>query len=251
MTLSELQADLRDWLETGSNEAAARFAPDARDGLLVYQTNYRTALIACLEESFPRTAQWLGSADFRASAARTIDASPPDSWSLDHYAGTFPGSLTSLWPDDPVAGDLAALELALSDAFVGPDAEPLGADEVGRIDWDRAMLTGVPTARLLILQTNAPAIWSALASDAIERLPDPVVQPATILIWRQQYVSCFRTLEPDEAEAAGRLLDGVGFAELCGRLALAHGEADAVQMAGRWLGRWVADGLIDRDAVAG
>ena len=87
---------------------------------MVYQNNYRTALMACLEESFPCTAEWLGAADFRASAARAIDAAAPDSWSLDHYAGKFPRSIAGQWSDDPVAGDLAALELALSTPLSAP-----------------------------------------------------------------------------------------------------------------------------------
>ena len=69
MILGALQTDFRDWLTCGSNDAAARFAPDAQAGLVVYQSNYRAALMACLEESFPRTAKWLGAADFHASAS--------------------------------------------------------------------------------------------------------------------------------------------------------------------------------------
>ena len=248
MMLGALQTNFRDWLACGSDDAAARFAPDAQAGLAVYQNNYRAALMACLEESFPRTAQWLGAADFHASAARAIDAAPPDSWSLDHYAATFPQSVAGQWPGDPVAGDLATLELALSEAFVGPDAVPMDADVLGRIDWDRATLRAVPTARLLTLQTNAPAIWSALASDADDPMPEPRAQSETILVWRQEHVACFRSLDPDEAEVATLLIDGIPFAEICKRLVLAHGEGAGIQTAGQWLGRWVADGLLHQRA---
>ena len=248
MILGALQTDFRDWLTCGSNDAAARFAPDAQAGLVVYQSNYRAALMACLEESFPRTAKWLGAADFHASAARAIDAAPPDSWSLDHYAATFPQSLAGQWPDDAVAGDLATLELALSEAFVGPDAVPMDANALRQIDWDRAVLTAVPTTRLLTLQTNVPAIWSALASDADDPMPEPTAQSADILIWRQEHVACFRSLAPEEAEIVALLIDGITFAEICGRLVLARGEGAGVQTAGQWLGRWVADGLLHHGA---
>ena len=244
MMLCTLQTDFRDWLTSGSDDAAARFAPDAQAGLAVYQNNYRAALMACLEESFPRTAMWLGAADFHASAARAIDAAPPNSWSLDHYAATFPQSVAGQWPDDLVVGDLAALELALTEAFVGPDAVPLGADTLGHIDWDRARLAAVPTTRLLCLGSNAPAIWSALASGADDPVPEPRVQPATILIWRQEHVACFRSLDPEETRIIALLIDGITFTDICERLVCAHGEAAGVQMAGQWLGRWVADGLL-------
>lgn len=248
MTILALQTDFRDWLETGSDQAAARFARDAQAGLLVYQNNYRASLMACLEESFPRTAQWLGPADFDAAAARYIHASVPDSWSLDHYAARFPQALADQWPDDPEVGDLAALELALADAFVGPDAHTLDVDAMPLIDWDHAAIKWVPTARVLVMQTNAPAIWSALAADRQAPSPCPLPEAAKVLIWRQDHVACFRTLDPLEAEIADRLLGGMRFEDLCSRLVLAQGEADGVQTAGMWLGRWVADGMLDRDA---
>ncbi|KPF53448.1 hypothetical protein IP65_13885 [Novosphingobium sp. AAP1] len=250
MTLAMFQAEFGDWLMTGSDRAAARFGPVAQAGLLVYQNNYRAALMACLHESFPQTVQWLGPEDFQASAARCIDDRPPDSWSLDHYAALFPQSLAAQWPDDPEVADLAALELALADAFVGPDADPLPSAAMGRIDWDKAVLRCVPSARLVTLRTNAPAIWSALVLGGTvpraERMPHPVA----VLVWRQGDTACFRTLDPAEAKLAPRLLAGVSFAEVCRHLVRAHGEAEGVRIAGHLLARWATDGLLHGGALA-
>lgn len=250
MTLGTLQADFRDWLATGSDRAAARFAPDAQAGLLVYQNNHRAALLACLAESFPNTEKWLGSENFHACAAFHIDACAPDSWSLDHYAENFPKSLAVQWPDDPAVAELAALELGLAEAFVGPDAAPLQVAALGSIDWDRAMLRWVPTARLLPLRTNAPAIWSAHTSAQDIPMPCLMPQVTTVLIWRQAHIACFRTLDALESEFAHRLLDGMRFDALCRELACALGEAEGVRTAGNWLGRWVADGLVDHSVAA-
>jgi Putative DNA-binding domain len=250
MSLALLQAEFGNWLMTGSDHAAARFAPTAQAGLLVYQNNYRGALMACLRESFPQTLQWLGHDDFQASAARCIDDCPPDSWSLDHYTAVFPQSLARQWPDDQEVAELAVLELALADAFVGRDAAPLDSTALGLIDWDRAVLRWVPMARLLRLGTNAPAIWSALASKGAVPQAERMPREATVLVWRHTEIACFRTLDPAEAELAPQLLAGMPFAAVCHHLVRAHGEADGVGIAGHWLARWAADGLLDRNVMA-
>jgi hypothetical protein len=249
MSLLALQGDFRAWLETGSDEASARFAAEAQSGLLVYLNNYRAALMACLDESFPRTAQWIGPDAFRTAAARHIDARPPDSWSLDHYAAHLPLALAGQWSDDPEVGDLAALELALGDAFVGADAEALTPDCLPLVDWDKAVLRWVPTARLLVVRSNALAIWSALVAEVEPPRPCRLPQAQAVLVWRQAHVSCFRALEPLEHEIAERFFAGIGFDDVCNRLVHACGEADGVRTAGTWLGRWVADGLLERSGA--
>ena len=250
MSLAALQGEFRAWLETGSDEASARFDANAQAGLLVYQNNYRAALMACLEESFPCTAQWLGPAAFRAAGACHVDACPPDSWSLDHYTAGFPAALAAQWREDPEVGELAALEQALADAFVGRDAEGFEPSRLPHVDWDHAVLRWVPTARLLVMHTNAPAIWSALSAAAEPPLPCRLPAPSTVLVWRHGHVSCFRSLDPLEDEIAASIFGGMGFAEICARLVTALGEADGVQTAGTWLGRWVADGALDGAGLA-
>ena len=250
MTLAMLQAEFGNWLMTGSDRAAACFGPAAQAGLLVYQNNYRAALMACLHESFPQTVQWLGHEDFQASAARCIDDCPPDSWSLDHYAALLPPSLARQWPEDPEVAELAMLEMALADAFVGPDAAPLDSAALGRIDWDRAVLRCVPSARLLTLCTNAPAIWSALVLGGTAPRAERVPHPVAVLVWRQVDTACYRTLDPAEAELTPRLLAGVPFAEVCRHLVRARGEAEGVRIAGHLLAQWAADGLLQGHAMA-
>ena len=249
MSLLALQSDFRAWLETGSDEASARFAPDAQPGLRVYQNNYRASLMACLEESFPRTVQWIGPDAFRTAASRYIDARAPASWSLDHYATHFPQALVKQWADDHEVGELAALELALSDAFVGPDAEAVASEDLPLVDWNNAILRWVPTARLLVVQTNVLAIWSALVAEGEPPMPCRLPKAEVVLVWRQAHVSCFRALDPLEHEIAEKTFAGMRFDEICNRLVRIYGEADGVKTVGSWLGRWVADGLLDRSGI--
>lgn len=248
MSLLILQSDFRAWLETGTEEASARFAPEAQAGLLVYQNNYRASLMACLEESFPQTLAWIGEQAFRSAAATLVDDRPPDSWSLDHYAAHFPDALAVALPNDREIAELAALEQALTDAFIGPDAATLTPAQLADIDWDTAVLRLVPTARLLTFTTNAAAIWSALSSDIEPPSAEVLTAPTTLLIWRAGHMSCFRSLDRVEDEVMRDMINGLTFLDVCTRLVSALGEANGIMKAGTWLARWAADSLLTKIA---
>ena len=58
---------------------------------------------------------------------------PPSSWTLDAYPRDFPATLAPLYPDDPEVAELAVLELALAEAFVGADAAgPIAPTQAAR-----------------------------------------------------------------------------------------------------------------------
>lgn len=100
----------------------------------------------CLESAYPQTLKWLGEEAFLAAAARHIYAVTSDSWTLDDYPRRFRATLAGCYPDDPEVGELAMLELALADAFVGPDATPIMAGDLAVTDWDTAALRLTPMA---------------------------------------------------------------------------------------------------------
>jgi hypothetical protein len=244
MSLLSLQRDFRAWLAEESEEAAARLGEQARPGLGVYLNNYRSQLIDCLGESFERVRAWLGEERFLSISAAHIDLTPPHAWTLDAYAKGFPDTLERLFPDDPEVSELGWLDLALSEAFVGPDADPVDPAALGAVDWDNAVFKLAPTLTMRPFETNAAAIWSALSADemppAVGRLP----WPAMMLVWRRDHVSCFRTAEPGEARVIDLARDGASFAAICAALIEELGEEQGVAAAGALLGRWIGDGLI-------
>jgi hypothetical protein len=244
MSLLELQRDFRAWIAAASDDAADRLGPAARPGLDVYQNNYRASLVAVLTEAFERVHAWIGDERFLSTAVAHIDAVPPHAWTLDAYAKGFPATLERLFPDDPEIGELGWLDLALSEAFVGADSVPVDPATFADIDWDAAILRFGPTLRTTSFRTNAAAIWSALSAEemppAVEWLPDP----ATIIVWRQGLVSCFRTAEPGEADAIELVQGGASFGAVCAAMIERLGEDAGVPAAGQMLGRWIGDGLI-------
>lgn len=216
----------------------------AAPGLAVYHNAYRAQLIDCLAETYKQTHAWLGGEAFLAAMREHIEANAPSGWTLGAYGEGFARTLAALYPDDPEVAELALLEWLLSRAFESGDAEALPPGAIGGIDWDDAVLVFVPGLRTVPVLTNAGAIWSALAAGEMPPTVAFLPEPAVMLIWRQDFTPCFRTIDRVEHAAISQAVAGVGFAELCTTLVEARGEAEGLALAGQMLGQWFADGLI-------
>jgi hypothetical protein len=245
MTLIELQQGMREWLQ-GEEGAATAFGRERRAGLDVYRNNYRAQLVACLTEKYERVVAWLGDAAFEVAAARQIGTSPPHDWTLDRYGADFPQTLQSLYPDDPEVAELAWLDGALTESFVGPDVEPVSPQTLAEVDWDSATLTFTPTLRTSTVQTNSTAIWSALSAGGTPPAVELLHQPATVIVWRKELTSCFRTLDATETDAMLHVQMGGTFGSLCAMLVEREGDEAGIRIAGECLARWMRDGLVVR-----
>ncbi|MFA5963033.1 MAG: DNA-binding domain-containing protein [Sphingomonas sp.] len=244
MTLLELQRDMRRWLRSGCEAAAGRLGAGVAPGLRVYQNNYRAQLVACLEESFAQTLAWIGGEAFHAAVVRHVERVPPSSWTLDAYPRDFPATLRLLYPDDPEVAELAWLELTLGEVFVRSDAPALTLADIGEVDWDAAALRFTPTLDIGEATTNAAEIWSALANEAAPPVAETYANPGAVIVWRPAMVSHFRQIDAAELGAILKARAGASFGALCAAIVAERGEEDGVALAGNYLGRWIADGLI-------
>jgi hypothetical protein len=244
LSLLALQADFHLWLTAEADGLGARLARASAPGLAVYLNNYRGQLIGCLKTSYPALYAWLGQSSFEAAAATHIDRSPPRDWTLDAYALGFPGTLTTLFPNDPEVTELALLERQLDLAFIGPDAAPIDLGVLGDVDWDRAVLDLVPTFVTRVFATNACAIWSAI--DVGENPPpaSPLDEPVCVAIWRDGFMPTFRSLEQLESIGLGMVRDGRRFGEICTAIVDLVGPGDGLRTAGEFLAEWMRSGII-------
>ncbi|HWU93959.1 MAG TPA: DNA-binding domain-containing protein [Sphingomonas sp.] len=245
MNLIELQRDMRAWLARGDGDAATRLGDeDVAPGLRVHQNNFRASLTACLEESFERTRSWIGGEAFHAAVVAHVERVHPSSWTLDAYPRDFPATLALLYPMVPEIAELAWIDLALAEALVGPDAIALDVADLGNVDWDRAVLAFTPTLDLADLETNAPAIWSALADGSEPPAVTLLPETGAILVWRHGEVPHFRAVDPLERQSLLLARAGMPFSSLCATLTEMLGEQAGIARGGTMLGQWLADGLI-------
>jgi hypothetical protein len=245
MTLAELQRAFRAHIERGEGAINDGVPPDARRGLAVYRHAYRANLVACLADTFEKTAAWLGEDAFEAAALEHLAGHPPTSWTLNAYGQGFDDTLEGLYPADPEVAEIAWLDWSLRRAFDGPDSDVQVPADLARTDWDRAVLRLAPTLTLRRTRTNAAALWSAMAAG---ESPPAVAHPAGavgLAVWRHGLSPRFRSLSETDYRALDQALAGAPFAMICERLAddALSGE-DAAAFAGGLLSGWLAEQIV-------
>lgn len=244
MSLLTLQRDMRAWLVREDADAARGLGVAAGPGLRVYQNNYRAQLVACLDDSFAKTRDWIGGEAFHDAIVAHIDRVPPSCWTLDAYPRDFPATLAMLYPDDPEVAELAWIDCALGEAFVGQDAVAVSTADLTDVDWDNAVLQFTPTLDLGELTTNASAIWSAMSAEEAPPAMTLLPEPGAIMVWRRDQISLFRAIDGIERDALLLARAGMAFSDLCAVLVEAQSEDVGITLAGTMLGQWFADGLI-------
>lgn len=230
--------------------AEALIVDDARVGaakrLDIYRNNYRVSLTGALADHFERLHAYLGDDQFDAIASAYLAAHPSATRNLRYYGGEMPGFLARHFPNDAELAELAALDWALRHAFDAPDAPPLDAVRVGALGdgWIEARLALHPSARLLSMDHNSAAIWSALSA---EDTPPELVAldpPVMVLVWRNDLQPQFRSVSAEEARALAVIEAGASFTGLSVRIIEELGEAAAMESLAAWLGQWLADGVL-------
>lgn len=247
-TLADLQHHLQQHLLQGDAAIAEHLVPGGigiARRLHIYHHAYRARLVDALRDTFGHTATYLGDDWFERDAARYVELSPSRRPNLNDYGEGLPAWWAQHYPNDPDIAELATLDWTLRRAFDGPDAPLLALADLATVApdaWARIGFTLNPTVRLLHFSRNTLALWSAL--DRGETPPPAVAQAADVLVWRQAQQPHFRSLGALESLALARLQSGLGFAAMCGDLALQFQQADVPVEAGTLLRRWVEEGVL-------
>jgi hypothetical protein len=136
----------------------------------------------------------------------------------------------------------------LGQAFDAADCEHVTEEDLTAIaaeEWPFLRFEFSPSLHRLDLTWNTPARWKALTADqpqAIEALRSR--SEASWLIWRQDLITRFRYLDPDEHLALDLLRKGATFNDLCELLAKRI-DIDRVAMrAAGLLKAWIQQGFI-------
>ncbi len=228
-------------------DAAGLLAGDFATGLEVYRHAYRARLVAALADNAAFDA--LG----RAYAAACPSRQPSIRWFGDALAGFMDGA-GAAWVPHVALVDVARMDWALRGAFDAADAPPLDPATLAALspdDWAGLVLRLQPSVQRVVLAHAIEPAWRALREWEPEsgadqpELPEPVPHAHTLLAWRQQGETRWRSLEPLEAALLDAVAAGQPFAQLCERAAAELGDAEAAAPAvvGA-LQRWLADGLL-------
>lgn len=220
-------------------------------GLAIYRNNYRVTLVDALEDTFQRTARWVGQDAFHQAAAHHVIAHPPTGWTLDDVGNGFDDTLAELFAHDPEVSELAWVEWSMHQAFGAFDSEPLTANgfvaataEYGDDNWDSLRLMFMPRTASRIVRHDIPAIWHALDADKFCVPEFQLGSPVSCHVYREGERPTFLTAPAIENEALKAMMDGVSFGEIIQMLAKQSSLESAAAESGAMLGRWLHNGLI-------
>jgi hypothetical protein len=224
---------------------------DVGTGLAIYHNAYKARLLEVLRNDFPTILHWLGDEEFDDLAMAYIRRYPSAHYSLRWLGKGFEGFVREhLVPEQsaPLA-ELIALEWAFTLAFDAPADEPLTIDAVAALapeEWPELRVKAVPSLQWLGCRFNSLALWRSVKEKA--DFPESMALdiPQACLIWRNQLICSYRSLDSAQATALDGLLNqGWSFAELCAELAVTYGEGAPLQ-AVTWLKQWIQEGLLVR-----
>lgn len=247
-----LAAAIRDGVD-----APGLLAGDFATGLAVYRHAYRARLVAALADNYTVLARALGDAGFAALGHAYLAARPSQRpsirWFGDALAGFMAEAGAALVPH-PALVDVARMDWALRSAFDAADAAPLDPATLAALspdDWAGLVLRLQPGVQRVMLAHAIEPAWRVLrewepdSGAAQPELPEPAAHAHTLLAWRQQGETRWRSLQPLEAALLNAVATGLPFALLCERAAAELGDAGAAAPAvvGALQG-WLADGLL-------
>ena len=244
---AEFMAQLRDDESAMPDGWTSRHA----QGLAIYRNNYRVTLVDALEDTFQRTARWVGQDAFHQAAAHHVIAHPPTGWTLDDVGHGFDDTLAELFANDPEVSELAWVEWSMHQAFGALDTEHLTADafaaatsEFDDEDWGSLCLIFMPRTSSRIMRHNITAIWHALDAEVFCPPEFELDTPVSCHVYREGERPTFLIAPESENEALKAMMDGASFGDIIQMLAGQSSLESAAAETGAMLGRWLHNGLI-------
>ncbi|MEW8509124.1 MAG: DNA-binding domain-containing protein [Candidatus Thiodiazotropha sp.] len=263
--LKQLQNNFQNYLlnpgvecQTTWVSGGGRASPEYQ--LSVYANAYVSRLKEVLMNDYPAVSVSISDDLIDRLLAGYIRQYPSCYFSLRDYGQRFPVYLNGLVETDHCCRDLAWLpelarfEWALGQAFDAAESELVSEEDLASISaasWPRLRFAFCSCVQRIDLEWNVPAMWKSLTADPpqeIEALPG--ASKTAWLIWRQDMVTRFRSLEQDEQLLLDTLRNGVTFNDGCEILATRM-EVERVPMrAAGLLKGWIQQGLVSSALLA-
>lgn len=255
MTLADRQAEFMRAILDQDAPLPHKWGEAHAHGLSVYRGNYRHALMGALEESFERTARYIGKDAFRTARINHIIANPPSHWTIDAAGEGFDRTCAELFPDHPEVAELAWLEWAMLDLAGAPDATALSpvtfaeaSAGFGDDQWLGLALTFQPRATSRCVRHDLAALWRSLGEPGVEADLRRFENDRGCLVWREGERPTFLMVDAETAFAFEAMLKGGRYGDLIGLLGGADARdaamVDAARRAGAMLGLWLGEGIV-------
>ncbi|MCY4284449.1 MAG: DNA-binding domain-containing protein [Thiotrichales bacterium] len=261
--LRELQRGFQSWVLGDASAppvtVADTDAVSARERLKVYADAIRLRFLEVLGQDYPGLHTLAGDEEFRRLGLAYIEAHPSHHPSIRWFGAHLSAFLrsTAPWREQPVFAEMAVFEWAKGELLDAPDSPVVGVEDIAAIPPDR--WAGIqprlkPAVRRVTLEWNVPVVWKAIDGD--ETVPAPsrtncagsasrTECAVEWLLWRQDLLVRWRSIDPDEAWALRRCDTSEDFGAICAGLCERVGEEAAALRAATFLKQWAADGVLE------
>lgn len=237
----ELGAAELDTIVLGDDRLSAEARVD------IYANMYFYRIRDALKEDFPATLAVLGDANFHNLVTGYLLEYPPTQPSISQCGSHLAEYLRRhpLREGAPFIADLATLERASVEVFLGPDAPAMEPDTLRAIapeDWPAMKLRIHPSAQILALDWRVSELLRAVEEG---RPWKPADRGAVkVLVWRRDARVFYRDLEKADVGALEAVSRGATFAEICEVVAENAEDPDPVAAMNRMLACWLSDRLL-------
>jgi len=231
--------------------ASGRPDPDTR--LSVYRHAYRSRLKEVLVNDYSAVLMAIGDNPFNRLADDYIDAHPSLYYSLRDFGCHLPAFVSGLmqqhedWQGMHWLYELALFERTLGQAFDAADHAIFSEQNMAGIPpeaWPELRFHMHSSVHRLDLEWNIPEMWQALTADSPIQVTAVHESASPWLIWRDQLMTRFRSMQTDEQLALDKLRAGGSFSQACEALATLMSEDEVPLRAAGLLKSWMAQGLI-------
>lgn len=238
-------------LSTAWVSASGRASPEIQ--LSIYTHAYRSRLLEVLTNDYPAVLMAIGEDQFSRLANDYIQAHPSHYFSLRDFGRHLPSFVAALIQQDagyremPWLHELTLFEWTLGQAFDAADAPRLNEQDMSAIlsqAWPKLRFIPHPSVHRLDFVWNIPEMWQLLTDDNPVQVTARRDTASPWLIWREQLVTRFRSLQIDEQRAFDAMREGGRFNEMCEVLTPLMNEDKVPLRIASLLKSWITEGLI-------
>ena len=231
--------------------AKGRAAPDVQ--LSIYSHAYRARLNEVLANDFPAMLMAVGDDYFNQLSTGYIETHPSHYFSLREFGRDMPQYIKDLIKNNILDTEMAWLaelslfEWSLGQTFDAADDSVFTEQDMAVIppeSWPELTFTLHSSVQRLKLEWNSPEMWVALTDDEPTEITAQQDKNSHWLIWRENFVTRFRSMNIDEQVAFDALRSGKDFDEVCGELTTIMKEEEVPMHAASLLKIWIVQGLI-------
>lgn len=259
MRLAELQAGFQTYLLQDSPDAQTSkpffnaMVDDKTVGihkrLNIYHHAYRARMQEALGTVYVNLHQYLGCQTFNQIVQAYIAQSPSTYRNLRWMGDTLADYLVEVMPDQVLIADLARFEWALSLAFDAEDQPTLTIEDLAQIppeSWSDLSFDWHASVQIKAAHSHVVPAWQALDAG---QTPQVIEEATTYVVWRQDMMSYFKTLDDQEKLAITFMYKKHTFGELCEALAGVVGEEQAMTVAAGYLSEWLNAGMLLKSSL--